>query len=150
MISEPWASSDAWPSQEKVREALPLSSGLQCGAWIPGRDNIGCCLQGSSVSLFLYWEIFCSYFENGSKILARKQAVNYSPGNNRNAQVQSKHLGKSVHALVTCSSLLLASSVACWASSWAACGDWSTKRYFVRLMCQIRPIDSSESPAGRL
>lgn len=40
------------------------------------------------------------------KILARKQAVNYSPGNNRNARVQSKRLGKSVHALVTCSSLL--------------------------------------------
>lgn len=84
------------------------------------------------------------------KILARKQAVNYSPGNNRYAQVQSKHLGKSVHAFVTCSSLLLASSYACCTSSWAVCGDWSTTRYFMRLMHQIWPMASSESPARGL
>lgn len=41
------------------------------------------------------------------KILARKLAVNYSPGNNRNVSVPCKHLGKLVHALVTGSSLLL-------------------------------------------
>lgn len=49
---------------------------------------------GSSVSLFLCWEIFCSCFENGSKNTTRKQAVNYSPGNNRKAQVQSQTPGE--------------------------------------------------------
>lgn len=151
MVSEPWASSGAWPCQEKFREALPLSSRLQCGACILGWDNIGSFLQGSSVSLFLCWEIFCFCFEKGSKNTTRKLAVNYSPGNNKKAKSSPKHLEKWVHVLVTWSLLLTPCFLQCAGPHCEQhVGCWSAARYFVRLMCWIHPMDSSESPARGL
>lgn len=106
MIYEPLASSDLdYPKRRSERHHV--------------------CLQGCNVELE-YWAgttlgvayrapLCLSSCVGKLTAPVLKLAVNYR--NNRNARAPSRHLGKWVPALVTCSSLFLASPGVCWALS---------------------------------